>query len=135
MSNTIVHPALPDGGELTVLRANWGTSQIPEGKRDFLDRTEFVGGVARHVPRETAEKWAKVGRLGLHFLPDDADQTDFIRVTGRAPMEASEFAAMLRAYTPEQILEMLGEERTRELLAKVGVGAASEALKAKKQPR
>lgn len=101
---------------VTVIRKNWGTPGCPAGKRDYLIPVEFIGGVARNVPIAIAEQWLKAPIMHglIHVLPPDANEGDFMRVTGIQPMEVSTFAAMLKGYDPEQLLNALGEE---ELLA------------------
>ena len=106
---------LPEGSHVTVVRKNWGTDAIPANKVDYLDMTEFHGGVAHNVPRSVAEAWAQNRRLGLYFLPDGADEAAIMKATGIVPLQPETFSAMIRAYPVDELVTLLGEEKTLEL--------------------
>lgn len=112
---------LKDFSTVTVIRKNWGTPGCPAGKRDYLIPVEFIGGVARNVPIAIAEQWLKapIMRGLIYVLPPDAKEGDFMRVTGMQPMEVETFAAMLKGYDPEQLLNALGEEELLALAARM----------------
>ena len=103
------------GPLVTVIRKNWGTKGVPEGKPDYMDTTPFIGGVAREVPVEAAQGWLDKRRLGVYVLPSDAEESDFIRATGVTPMEPEAFAAMVKAFSYEDLAALLGEKKTLEM--------------------
>lgn len=104
----------PLGPNCTVIRRNWGQPSIPRDKRDYLDEVAFQGGVAKNVPTKLARTWERLG-LGVHVLPANATEAEFIKATGVQPMPAEQFAAMLRGYDLAQISQVLGEEGTLKL--------------------
>lgn len=113
----------------------WGYGKERHDHVHKLDHTVFVGGVARNVPRTIAEAWknglrpegttkpyAMDGKesytpagLDVIILENDATEADFVRATGYKPMQASKFAALLRAYPASEIVEALGTERATQL--------------------
>ena len=119
-----------DDGLRTVLH---GYGKLPANDVHYIDGFKFVGGVCRDVPVEQAEAWQKgeriadpdkkyalpgkraYGRVVVQVLPSKATEADYARATGFKPVESKKFAAILAAYTADEIREALGEERTLKL--------------------
>lgn len=114
-------PAYDDNDPVTVIWKSWGTSGIPKDKVSYFDRHQFVGGVGRRIPYRDAKKWQQQGH-GIHILPANAEEIDFIRATGHAPFEDNALEAMLRSVTPEKLAAMLGPENLDKIAAAMKKG-------------
>lgn len=94
-----------------------GYGRVAPTEKHYVDRTLFVGGVARHVPASIAKAWKAAPIIGkaIHVLPDDAVEADFARASGIQPMATPKFAAMLNAIDLDKLADELGPVRTREI--------------------
>lgn len=102
-------PQFEDDDPVTVIWKSWGTSGMPRGKVTYFDKHTFESGVGRRIPYKNAKKWQQQGH-GIHILPVDAKEIDFIRATGHAPMQDRELEAMLRTVPLDKLAAMLGPE-------------------------
>jgi hypothetical protein len=102
--------------ELTVTVLH-GYGRVSPTEKHYVDKTLFVGGVARHVPASVAKAWKAAPIVGraIHVLADDAVEADFARASGIQPMATPKFAAMLNAIDLDKVAEELGPVRTREI--------------------
>lgn len=109
-------PAFSDDDPVTVIWKSWGTTGMPRGKVTYFDRHQFTGGVGRRIPYKDAKKWQQQGH-GIHILPIDAQEIDFIKATGHAPMQDAELEAMLRSVPMDKLAAMLGPENLDKITA------------------
>lgn len=102
--------------ELTVTVLH-GYGRVAPTEKHYVDKTLFIGGVARHVPASVAKAWKATPVMGraIHVLPEDAVEADFARASGIQPMATPKFAAMLNAIDLDKVAEELGPVRTREI--------------------
>lgn len=105
-----------DSDVVTVIWKSWGTHGMPSSKVTYFDRHQFVGGVGRRIPYKDAKKWKQQGH-GVHILPVDATETDFIKITGHTPMSESTLETMLKATAPEKIAALLTKEQLEKIAA------------------
>ena len=101
----------------TVIRRNWGDVQkCPPLKEDYMDRITFTGGVARNVPYRLVRQWVKYGVIAKeHVFANNAQEKDFIKATGRDPMQPLNLATAVSRMKPEQIAAILGDEAALQL--------------------
>jgi hypothetical protein len=109
-------PEYDDNDSVTVIWKSWGSSGMPRDKVSYFDRHQFVGGVGRRIPYRDAKKWKQQGH-GIHILPVDAQELDFIKATGHAPMQDSELEAMLRSTPLDKLAALLGPENLDKIAA------------------
>lgn len=109
-------PTYEDTDPVTVIWKSWGTIRMPQDKKTYFDRHEFVGGVGRRIPYKDAKKWQQQGH-GIHILPVDAQEIDFIRATGHAPVQDGELEALLRATPVDKLAALLGPENLDKIAA------------------
>jgi hypothetical protein len=105
-----------DDDPVTVVVKNWGASGVVPGHTSYIDRVAFVGGVARNVPYHVAKKWQK-SRIGIHVLPNNATESDFIRITGRRPMSDHDLSTQLKALDPDKVAALLTEDQISKIAA------------------
>lgn len=105
-----------DDDPVTVIWKSWATTGMPRNKQTYFDRHAFVGGIGRRIPYKDAKKWKEQGH-GIHILPVDAEELDFIRATGHAPMQDGELEAMLRSTPLDKLAAMLGPENLDKIAA------------------
>lgn len=98
-----------DDDTVTVIWRSWGTSGMPRNKVSYFDRYQFTGGVGRLIPYKVAKKWQQQGH-GLHILPANAEEIDFIKATGHAPMADEDLETLLRSVPLSKLAAMLGPE-------------------------
>ena len=111
-----------DDDLVTVIHRNWGAIDplsrqplIPTNRETYFDRITFVGGVGRNVPYELAKKWVKLGLVPKAYIfPNNAQQEDFERATGRTPMAPTTLADTVAGLSAPQALALLGEEKGLE---------------------
>lgn len=113
---------------VTVLHG-WGKVSVKDVH--WIDTVRFEGGVARNVPFELARKWRKIPGMskGIHILPSDATESEFMKKTGIQPMAPSKFAAMLGAYDLDKLAAELGPERVQEIADKLGAIAQGKVVR------
>lgn len=109
-------PEYEDNDTVTVIWKSWGTTGLPRDKVTYFDKQTFTGGVGRRVPYHVARKWQQQGH-GVHILPVDAQEIDFIKATGHAPMQDRELEVMLRSVPIDKIAAMLGPENLDKITA------------------
>lgn len=109
METAAKKPEYEDNDPVTVIWRSWGTTGLPRDKVTYFDKQTFTGGVGRRVPYHVAKKWLQQGH-GVHILPVDAQEIDFIKATGHAPMQDRELEAMLHTVPLDKLAAMLGPE-------------------------
>jgi hypothetical protein len=113
-----------DDDRVTVLHG-WGKVH-PEAK-NRIDKTLFIGGVARDVRYETAKHWINrtrpdgkndqvVGAVHVHVLPEDATEPDFIKATGIQPVAMDQFIMQLAGADLDALINEIGIEKARRLI-------------------
>lgn len=104
-------------GEDSVVTVAHGYGRVPSTEVRLMDKIEFRGGVARHVPYVIARKWKGVPFLGKNIviLPEDASEAEIARACNIQPMALPKFAAMFSAMNIDDIAAELGAERAREI--------------------
>ena len=108
-----------EDGLVTVLHKNWravdpttGQLYIPANRTTYFDRMTFVGGVGRNIPVEIAQEWRKKGFVSRAFIfPNDSQESDWEKVTGRFAVSQQDFADALADMTPEKLASILGDEK------------------------
>jgi len=122
-----VTPVFQDDDRVTVLHG-WGKDH-PE-QRHYVDKTLFIGGVARDVPYAIAKHWVKntrpdgkieqvVGRVHVHILPDDSVEKDFVKATGIEPVPMDQFLTQLAGVDLDALINQIGVEKARSLIASI----------------
>lgn len=103
--------------EFDVVTVAHGYGRVPSSEVRLMDKIEFKGGIARHVPYAIARKWKGVPYLGksIVILHDDANEAEIARACNIQPMAMPKFAAMLSAMNIDEVAVELGPERAREI--------------------
>lgn len=85
-------------------------------ERHYLDQYEGRGGVIKNVPEKVVESWRKEPRLRIHVLPHDATEVDYAKAAGIRPMNPKKLAAILGASDIDELIQVLGPEKTQRLI-------------------
>lgn len=103
--------------ENDVVTVAHGYGRVPSSEVRLMDKVEFKGGIARHVPYEVARRWKGVPYLGksIVILHDDATEAEIAKACNIQPMAMPKFAAMLSALNIDEVAQELGPERAREI--------------------
>ncbi|HZU01528.1 MAG TPA: hypothetical protein VFA10_17805 [Ktedonobacteraceae bacterium] len=104
-----------DDDFVTVIARSWGDPQLcPPLKEASIDRVTFTGGVARNVRYDLAKKWVKLGIVSKdHIFANNASVEDFMKATGRNPLEPGNLATALQTISPEKLIAILGDEHAK----------------------
>ncbi|MGZ6373319.1 MAG: hypothetical protein ACXWPI_01200 [Ktedonobacterales bacterium] len=101
----------------SVVTVAHGYGRVPSSEVRLMDKVEFRGGVARHVPYAIAKKWKSVPYLGksIVILNEDATEAEIAKACNIQPMALPKFAAMFSAMNIDEIAAELGPLRAREI--------------------
>ncbi len=116
-----------DDDYVCFVRRHWGTPNIPPGKKDYVDKYTFIGGVARNVRYADASKWLKP-RIGIggYILDNDATVKDIEAATGRSLETPENIATALSMLTAEKLMAILGPEAAKQLGREILAGPGKE---------
>jgi len=125
-----------DHEKVTVL---YGWNKVTPGYKQFVDKTPFLDGIARHVPYGVVKHWIQntrpdgkldqvYGKIAIQaILPDqvsgndgklrDVGEKEFCEATGITPVPVERFASQLAGVDLDALAAQLGAERLTTLIA------------------
>lgn len=83
----------------------------------YIDAVKFEGGVAKHVHEDVVRGWRDAANVRIKVLRDDATEMDYAEAVGMKPMNPSKMAALLGAADLDELVKVLGQGKTQQLIA------------------